>query len=101
MGDSAWRQRLAESVKKSGRSKRSLSLETGNGPGYVYSIIDGGKDPTIENLLAVCRVLNVSAAYIIHGVDVSDADAELLRLIQDNPERRNAILALIGASTDA
>src|ERR1051325_9111440 len=63
MADEAWRKRLQDALKQSGRSKREISIKAGKGAGYVHSILSEGKDPTIESLIAVCRELNVSLTW--------------------------------------
>lgn len=95
MTNLAWRERLSNAVTDSDKSKRAISLESGNGPGYVHSILNEGKEPTIDNLLAVCETLDVSAIYILYGLEVSTEEQELLRAVRDNPDKRNAILSLL------
>jgi len=60
-----WRGRLADAVGKSGMSKRAISTKSDLGKGYVHSILIEGKDPTLENFLALCRTLEVDPAEII------------------------------------
>jgi len=95
MENTEWRDRLAQAIKTSGKSKRAVSLESGNGPGYVHSIISEGKDPTISNLIAVCDAVPVSIISILHGTDISAEDAELLRILKTDPEKLIAIQRLI------
>lgn len=94
--DTAWKQRLSAAVDASEKSKRAISLDSGNGPGYVHSILTEGKDPTIAKLMAVCSAVPVDLGYILFGVDVSAADREILSTIQTSPpEVRAAILQLL------
>ena len=90
-----WRNRLTKALEESGKSKRSVSLASGNGPGYLHSILTDGKDPTIENLLSICDNIGVSAVYIIYGYDVGKEEAELLEILRANPSKRSAILSLL------
>lgn len=100
MSDDQWRQRLAAALKESGKSMRSVSLASGNGPGYVHSILEDGKDPKIGNLLDVCAAVPVSPIYILYGLNVSPEDHAILEALQRNPRARAGILALISATTD-
>lgn len=95
MIENGWKTRLEEALEKSGRSKRSVSLAAGLGPGYVHSIIKEGKDPTIENLMAVANVLNVSLSYLLYGYEVSKEAEEILSLLERKPQQRAAILQLL------
>ncbi|GHE88501.1 hypothetical protein GCM10016455_05790 [Aliiroseovarius zhejiangensis] len=97
MSNSDWRQRLEEAIAESGKSMRSISIASGNGPGYVHSIIVEGKDPTISNLIAVCDTIPTSIIYILHGHDVTPEDAEILDLLHRHPDKRSAIQSLISS----
>lgn len=95
MKDSDWRNRLRDTIKEKKRSKRSISLAIKNGQGYVHSILEEGKDPTISNLMDVCRELGVSLSYVLYGFDVSDETEEILALLEGHPESRQAILQIL------
>ncbi|ATI41915.1 transcriptional regulator [Pacificitalea manganoxidans] len=95
MSNADWRTRLADAIGKSGKSKRAVSLASGNGPGYVHSIIAEGKDPTITNLLAVCDAIPVSMVYILHGHEMTPEDALLLKELHRHPSKRAAIQSLL------
>lgn len=95
MIENGWKARLEEALEQSGRSKRSVSLAAGLGPGYVHSILKEGKDPTIENLIAVANALNVSLSYLLYGYDVSKEAEEILSLLEKRPHQRSAILQIL------
>jgi len=95
MDNTMWRNRLTKAVEDSGKSKRSISLASGNGPGYLHSILKDGKDPTIENLLSICENIGVSAVYVLYGYDVGKEEEELLEALRANPSKRSAILSLL------
>lgn len=95
MKDAAWRQRLADAIAESGKSKRAVSLAAKAGAGYVHSILVDGKDPTVEKLMAVCEVINASPTYILYGVDVRPEDAEIIGAMRTSPATRDAVLALL------
>lgn len=97
MADDAWRERLQKAVTESGKSKRSISLASGNGQGYLHSILAEDKDPTIENLMSVCDAIPVSLAYILYGFEITPEDTDLLAALKESPETRDAVLTLIRA----
>lgn len=86
MNEQPWRERLKAAVEQSGKSKRKISLAAGLGAGYVHSILSEGKDPTIDNLIAICREIDVSLSYIVYGMRVGPAEEELLALTQNASE---------------
>jgi transcriptional regulator with XRE-family HTH domain len=95
MGESAWKERLADAIKKSGLSKREISLAAGKSPGYVHSILNEGKDPTVDNLIAICAAMNISLSKILYGMDISPEAEEILSLIEANPQIRDGILQIL------
>lgn len=97
MIDGLWRDRLADALKSSGKSKRKVSLAAGMGPGYLHSILVEGKDPTIPNLSAICDQLGVSMTFILYGFEMSAANEQILRKLESlSPEKQEGLLKLIG-----
>lgn len=92
-----WRDRLRQILADRGLSKRKVSLDAKLGPGVVHSWLTEGKDPSIENLLAVCQVLDVSLIYLVKGYDLSPEVEEVLGLLQDDPVSRDAVLSILRA----
>lgn len=95
MENDAWRERLRVALKTSGMSDRKVSLAAGFGAGYVHSIMVEGKDPTIEKLMAICEQIEVSVPYVLYGVDVTPEDLDLLTIMKQSPEKRDAVLTLL------
>ena len=95
MENADWRERLAHAIKATGKSDRSLSLAAGLGPGYVHSIFKEGKDPTIANLVAVCRVVGVSLSWVLYGLEISSETEEIVRLLETRPKSREAVLQIL------
>lgn len=94
-----WRERLKAALEESGRSAREVSLAAGRAHGYVYSLINEDKDPTISNLAAVCKILNVSVPYILHGINVTPGQVDLLELLEGAaPETVQSIRQLLSKS---
>lgn len=93
-----WRSRLKAAVTASGKSPRAISLEAGRAHGYVYSLLSEGKDPTIGNLSAVCRVLGVSLPSILYGQDITPEGEEILNLVADaDPKVVQGVLEILRA----
>ena len=90
-----WRERLDRTISERGETMRSASLKAGLGHNYIHGILKEGKDSTVDRLLAICKALNVSPAFILLGQDAPPEAEALLLLMQNSPERRQAILALL------
>jgi hypothetical protein len=95
MKTDGWRDRLSASLIEKKRSKRSVSLQSGNAEGYVHSILVEGKEPTVDRLSQVCDALGVSLSFILYGLDVTPEDEEILSAIQESPAKRDAVLTLL------
>lgn len=95
MSDLSWKMRLEAALETSGKSKRAVSLASGSGPGYLHSVLTEGKDPTIGKLVSICEELNVSASYILYGVNIAPEDEEIIRALADNPGLRDGVTAII------
>lgn len=91
-----WRPRLADALARSGKTKRGVSLAAKLGAGYLHSILVEGKDPTIDNLIAVCREIGVSLTYVLYGVEITPATEAILRELEAlSPARREGLLRLL------
>lgn len=101
MGIADWRTRLQDALEASGKSAREVSLAAGKGPGYVHSILKEGKEPTVDNLIAICGVLNVSLSQVIYGIEMSAETAEILSLLENSPNARDGILKILRDKTRA
>lgn len=95
--DTDWRGRLQAALKDRGISMRAASIGANLGPGVVNSWFKDGKEPSMSNLLEVCRFAGISSAYVIFGYQITDETARLLKLLEDHPERRDGILQLLQA----
>ena len=56
-------------------------------------MIKAGNEPSIYKLADVCDRNNISLAYVLSGIDVSDETLELIALLDKKPEERAAALA--------
>lgn len=92
----AMRQRLRDSLAESGRSMRNVSLEAGLAHGYLNSILNEGKEPTVPNIARICREMDVSLAWILLGINASPRAVKLIEFMERNPDRVDSILSILG-----
>lgn len=90
-----WKIRLENAAAGTGRSLRDISLSAGLAHGYLQSILKTDRDPTIENLIAVCKEINVSLSYIMFGFAISAETEEILTLLENFPNAREGILQIL------
>lgn len=89
------RTRLADELDRQRRSRDSVCLAAGLSAGYLTNILTRGQVPTVSKLSAICSELGVSIAYIMYGYDISPDSLEVLELLQQQPEKQDAILKLL------
>lgn len=91
-----WKQRLVKAVEKDGRSYRELSKLSGNGPNFVSELVRDGKDPGVERIIRLARVLGISLSYLFTGLELTGRDEEFARLVASLPvESKQAVLQLL------
>ncbi|WP_245444912.1 helix-turn-helix domain-containing protein [Pseudaminobacter soli (ex Li et al. 2025)] len=93
-----WKKRLEEGIKAKDKTQRAVSLAAGMAPGYVNSLIKGGKDPTIDNLIKVCDAAGISLYYVLYGVEMSPETEEIIRLLESSKKKRDSLLQLLRAT---
>lgn len=98
--ESGWRGRLVDELKL--RTKRdardkadtrpsmsAASLEAGLGRNFVQQVINGQQSVGLDNLIALCEVLEISVSHILTGVrwdqDIQEALAAFTALKQHDP----------------
>tara|TARA_B100000683_G_scaffold227203_1_gene226545 strand:- start:476 stop:790 length:315 start_codon:yes stop_codon:yes gene_type:complete len=101
MTRTGWRERLSAAIETTGRSRRSISLAAGLGPSYISGILNEGKDPTIDNLIAICQQINVGLSQIVYGIEVSAEAEEILSLLEAYPEARAGILQILKSRSNS
>lgn len=89
--EEGWLNRLKEAVEKDGRSWRAISRAAKAGPNYLGEVL-AGKVPTIERFMRICEALDVSASYILTGVDLGAEDEEFLSVLADLSDEQHATL---------
>ena len=50
-----WRRGLEVAIKDSGNRCGEYRSQSGKGPGYLHSVFVEEKEPTLSNLLKICR----------------------------------------------
>ena len=93
-----WRDRLLQATKMARRSQRSVSLGAGFGAGYVNSLLQEGKEPSVDNAIDLCRELGISLTWLIYGIEMDPETEEILALLQEQREARAGILQVLRAS---
>lgn len=101
MSDDAWRERIEAAIQKDGRSYREVSLAAGLSHGYVHGILKDDKEPTLDRFIRLCQVLNLSVSYALLGANISRQAETLISAIEENPQARDAILALLAKPEEA
>ncbi|WP_339108229.1 hypothetical protein [Thioclava sp. GXIMD4216] len=59
-------------------------------------MLKDGNDPTISSLTEICHTNGLNLPYILFGVHIDDEAETLLRLAQTHPNRRHALMTLLG-----
>ncbi len=98
MTNQDWRQRLERAIENDGRSMREISLAAGLSHGYIHGIMKDNKEPTLDRFQKICEELNVSAAYIMMGVNISRNTEKIIEALASDKSREDAILALLASS---
>lgn len=94
-GMTGWRGRLLQAVDKDGRSDRALSLAAGLNQNFVNELRNTDKEPSVEKVLKLIAVLNVSISHVFSGVEMDGEDEELLQtFLELKPEGRQTVLGI-------
>lgn len=96
-----WRDRLRAAVEQSPKSASAASLAAGHGRGYISSLLNEGKTPSIEAMADITRELGVGAAYLAFGYDVDAKTEEIIRLLAENPHLSDGIVQILRSKSAA
>jgi transcriptional regulator with XRE-family HTH domain len=92
-----WRDRLSAAIEASGKSRRAISIEAKCGAGYLFDVLEVGKEPTIDRLMRIADVLGITLSWLLYGFELGPEEQELIRLYARLPEtQRRAMLDLAG-----
>ena len=59
------KKRLADEIKSSGKSLKEIAYEIGVTPAMITQYKTTGKLPSLETFAKICKILDVSADYIL------------------------------------
>lgn len=87
-----WQTRLEKAVADDPRTPRAISKAAGLNANYLSELFNLGKAPSIDKLLALCEVLNISAAWVLTGLKASRRSEEMLVILGQLPEDQQTTL---------
>ncbi|MFV1591176.1 helix-turn-helix transcriptional regulator [Phaeobacter sp. JH20_36] len=91
----AMRQRIKDELKRQRRSQSDVVEKAGLGHGYLTNVLSRGQMPSVDKLHALCDELGVSVAWIMYGVEMPQDFDRVFDLMQKDPKRFYAMLALL------
>ena len=80
--------RIKQSRKKQNYTQESLAEKLEVSPHYIYEIERGSKAMSMETLINLCSVMELSADYILFGIQKQNAGSVYEKLDQLSDERR-------------
>lgn len=97
----SWFERFVQLIKNDSRSMDEISKQAHCGQNYVQQMIKYNKRPSVDNFLAILKVLgDASAIYVLTGFEINEQDLRLINLLNESDEsRREAILTLLDTAT--
>lgn len=93
------RQRLRDVLEEKDISMRAASIGAGQGESYLAGILSNGRDPQLSRLIAVCDYLDVSLSWVLYGFYLPPGSDEIFRLLSENPDSAENIVALLRAQS--
>lgn len=91
----AWRERLLKAVDADGRSDRAISQAARLGVNFVNELRHQDKQPRVDKVLQLAKVLGLSVSYVFSGIELAASDeSDLAKFLALSPESRKAILSL-------
>lgn len=79
--DQIWKTRLAKALEDSGINMLTASRLAGKGDTYVRDLLKRDKEPTIENFMALAKVVGKPVSYLIGESEARDAIVPLMGFI--------------------
>lgn len=90
------RKRLHDAVEKHPDSRRAILERAGLGPSYLYGVLTEKKEPGVDSIMRLCAAMGVSSEYILFGYELNTDTSQIIRLLEEHPEKRQHLLALLG-----
>lgn len=88
-------ERLKKLLEERDLKPSHASTAAGLGSSYISNMFRNQSDPQVGTLKALADSLEVSTAWLMYGHDVPKGAEEIFQLLEDNPERTEAVLALL------
>lgn len=96
MRNDDWRKRLraaiADRIADGKENYTSLAVKAGKGVNFVQQYVKTDRAPSIENLMVLGEILNVSPIYILSGLNITPEDEHFLHLLANQPPQARAYL---------
>ena len=89
------RERIVDRLAELRMTQKDLEKAAGLGKGHATNILKRGQMPSVDKLDAISRALEVSIGYLMYGVDLPEDFADVFELMQKNPKKFRALLALL------
>jgi len=75
---------------------RSVAIQAGLRPGYIYEVIKYGRDPSLSSMLKVCEVLETDLIWLLYRLPTLPSNEDVLRTFESlSPARRRTFLLLL------
>lgn len=91
----AMRERIEETLTKSGRSQTDVAKKADLGHGYFTNVLKRKQMPSVDKLDKMCKELKVSMPWIIYGEEIPADFNRVLDLMNKDPKKFYALLALL------
>ncbi|MEM7428382.1 MAG: hypothetical protein AAF441_20005 [Pseudomonadota bacterium] len=77
-----WRARLIQAIKDGGTNRKAVSLSIGRTENFLQRSLKQGSKLSVDDLIAICEHLDVSADSILFGPSAARLDHERLKRAQ-------------------
>ena len=95
MVDTSWKQRLEIALEKKNMTLRSASIKAGRSSSYLHGILTKGNEPSVSALTDVAEALEISATWLVFGIDLNAEAEELVtQFAKLTAEEQQAVLTL-------
>ena len=92
----AMRERILDEIKRQRRTQADVVRNAdGLGHGFLTNVLQRGQMPSVDKLDALARELGVTVAWLMYGVDLPPDADKVFDLMNRNPKKLYALLALL------
>lgn len=89
------RERIRQTLKDQRRTQAEVAEKAGLGHGYLTNILARNQMPSVDKLHALASELNVSVGWLMYGEEMPADFDRIHELMQRNPKKFYALLALL------